>query len=164
MKSQRRRARSRIVLETLESRIALSHMGAAVEDGPHHNRGGRPAEVQPLRHGADDPANHDANDDNGGVLSAPPGADDPANHDANDDKGGAAVNPAQGMAAATAQAATNNNGVSAQRRGRGADDGVAHNANDDRGGAAAGMHRRHGAPKVATQGHRRGADHPAGHR
>jgi merozoite surface protein 4 len=35
--------------------------------------------------GADDPADHDANDDNGGLAGG--GADDPANHDANDDNG-----------------------------------------------------------------------------
>ena len=34
--------------------------------------------------GTDDPANHDANDDNGGQGG---GADDPAGHDANDDNG-----------------------------------------------------------------------------
>ena len=46
------------------------------------DRAGRtPVERHHARHGADDPATHDANDDKG---------NDPANHDANDDKGGAA--------------------------------------------------------------------------
>ena len=66
MDSSRTRVRRRFVVEALEGRVALSHMGAVVEDGPHHNRGGQPAEVHALRHGADDPAGHDANDDKGG--------------------------------------------------------------------------------------------------
>jgi hypothetical protein len=38
------------------------------------------------KQGADDPANHNAGDDNGGlVMNQTPGTDDPANHDANDD-------------------------------------------------------------------------------
>ena len=38
-----------------------------------------------VRGGADDPANHDANDDHGGARA---GNDDGAAHDANDDHGG----------------------------------------------------------------------------
>ena len=39
------------------------------------------------KNGADDPVNHDVNDDNGGlVVNQAPGADDPANHDVNDDR------------------------------------------------------------------------------
>src|SRR4051794_29143858 len=38
------------------------------------------------RHGADDPAGHDAGDDHGGATS---GSDDPATHDLGDDHGGA---------------------------------------------------------------------------
>ncbi|MDB5350337.1 MAG: hypothetical protein JWN86_1584 [Planctomycetota bacterium] len=70
MRSHRQRNRSRFELEMLEGRVALSHMGAAVEDGPHRNRGGNVAEVHALRHGADDPANHDVNDDRGGAAEA----------------------------------------------------------------------------------------------
>lgn len=90
MNSSRTRVRRRFVVEALEGRVALSHMGAVVEDGPHHNRGGQPAEVHALRHGADDPAGHDANDDRGDAAASRRngGADDPAGHDANDDKGG----------------------------------------------------------------------------
>lgn len=79
MRSHHSRRRSLFALEALEGRIALSHMGAAVEDGQHRNRGGH-AEVHALRHGADD-ANHDVNDDNGGTAPQRSGADDPANHD-----------------------------------------------------------------------------------
>jgi hypothetical protein len=39
------------------------------------------------RHGDDDPATHDVNDDHGG-LSGRGGDDDPATHDVNDDHGG----------------------------------------------------------------------------
>ena len=88
MMSHRQRTRSRFQLESLEGRIALSGVGG-VDDGAHHDRGG-PAEVRGGRHGADDPAGHDANDDKGGVRALRQGADDPATHDANDDKGGTA--------------------------------------------------------------------------
>lgn len=81
MSSRKNRAIRRFELESLEGRIALSHMGAAVEDGPHHHRRGHAAEVHTLRRRADDPANHDVNDNRGG-------ADDPADHDANDERGG----------------------------------------------------------------------------
>lgn len=105
MSTRRERLRSRFTLEALEGRVALSHAGAAVEDGPHHNRGGNPAEVHVLRHGDDDGAAHNANDDKGGVRDLRQGADDPADHDANDDKGGAAVGVHQhrGGRAATVQ-------------------------------------------------------------
>src|SRR4051794_11805101 len=71
--------------------------------------------------GVDDPATHDANDDNGGASSGR-GSDDPATHDANDDNGGASS-------------------------GRGSDDPATHDANDDNGGTSSGS----------------GADDPAAH-
>jgi hypothetical protein len=37
------------------------------------------------KQGADDPVNHNAGDDNGGLVVKAPGADDPAGHDVNDD-------------------------------------------------------------------------------
>src|SRR4051794_36189911 len=86
MKSHRRSRRSQFVLESLEGRIALSGMGSGLDDGAHHHRGGKAVEV---RHGADDGANHDANDDKGGVKALRRGADDPAGHNANDVKNGA---------------------------------------------------------------------------
>lgn len=43
------------------------------------------APVVQARNGADDPPNHNAGDDNGGLVVQEPGADDPANHDAGDD-------------------------------------------------------------------------------
>jgi hypothetical protein len=67
MNLYRNRTRGRFGVETLEGRIALSHMGAAVEDGPHHNRGDHAAQVQELKHGADDPAGHDAHEHQGAV-------------------------------------------------------------------------------------------------
>ena len=70
MNTSRPRVRRRFVVEALEGRVALSHMGAVVEDGPHHNRGGHVAEVHTLRHGADDAVNHDANDDNGAAAGS----------------------------------------------------------------------------------------------
>ncbi|KPV47423.1 hypothetical protein SE17_42415, partial [Kouleothrix aurantiaca] len=62
--------------------------------------------------GADDGANHDQNDDNGGTAGGN-GADDGANHDQNDDNGGTAG-------------------------GNGADDGANHDQNDDNGGSSGG--------------------------
>jgi hypothetical protein len=129
MTSHRQRRRNRFELEPLEGRVALSHMGAIVEDGPHHNRGGH-AEVHTLRQGADDPANHDVNGGAGEavhhnrrgkaatVTALRHGADDPANHHVNDDNGGAgeAVHQHQGGRAATA----------AHGRHHGADDPAGH--------------------------------------
>jgi hypothetical protein len=68
MTSHRQRIRARLELEALEGRIALSHIGAAVDDGQHAKRGGLRAEVHALKHGADDPANHDAKDDRSGAA------------------------------------------------------------------------------------------------
>ena len=113
MKSNRNRTRMTFQLESLEGRLALSGVSGVVEDGLHHHRGGRTAEVHTLRRGADDAANHDANDDKGGAASGTHrrrgghnasgdkggvkvlrhGADDAANHNANDNKGGAASAP-----------------------------------------------------------------------
>ncbi len=45
------------------------------------------------KNGADDPPNHNAGDDNGGLVVKAPGADDPANHDVNDDRQPAARKP-----------------------------------------------------------------------
>lgn len=115
MKTPQKRHRARFELEPLEGRVTLSHMGAVVQDGPHHNRAGH-AEVHTLRQGADDPADHD---DNGGageavhhhrrgkattVTALRNGAADPAGHAANDDKGGAgeAVHQHRGGRAAAA--------------------------------------------------------------
>jgi hypothetical protein len=75
----------RFEVETLEGRIALSHMGAAVEDGPHHNRGGHTTQVQVLKDGADDPAGHDAHEHNSAAevvhhYRGRNGADDRAGH------------------------------------------------------------------------------------
>ena len=56
--------------------IPTSSHSATPEPGDDHGTG---------RHGADDPAMHDAGDDKGGATS---GSDDPATHDAGDDKGG----------------------------------------------------------------------------
>jgi hypothetical protein len=56
MKSHRQRVQRSFVLEPLEGRLALSGMG-----GLHH--AGQAAEVHGGKHGADDPANHNANDD-----------------------------------------------------------------------------------------------------
>ena len=97
--------------------------------------------------GADDLANHNANDDRGrnrgaGELSRMNrrGADDPANHDANDDRG--------------------------RHRGRdirrGVNDPANHDANDDRGR----HHRRRGetaAGQTLNNRGRGGADDPANH-
>ncbi len=77
MSSHDRRVRNRSRLETLEGRIALSHAGAVVGSGGHH---GQAAEVHGGRHGADDPAGHDVNDDKG-AAAAGHGAVDAANHD-----------------------------------------------------------------------------------
>jgi len=85
MSLHNRRVRNRFQLETLEGRIALSHTGAVVGSGGH---GGQAAEVHGGRHGANDPAGHDVNDDKG-TAAAGRGADDAANHDANHDNGGA---------------------------------------------------------------------------
>ena len=61
--------------------------------------------------GTDDPAGHDAGDDNGSkATESRHGADDPAGHDAGDDKGGAT--------------------------GAGTDDPAGHNAGDDNGGSS----------------------------
>lgn len=83
MNSHNRRVRNRFQLETLEGRIALSHAGAVVGSGGNH---GQAAEVHGGRHGANDPAGHDVNDDKG-AADAGRGADDAANHDANHDNG-----------------------------------------------------------------------------
>lgn len=87
MSSSRKRTRARFSLEALEGRIALSHMGAVVEDGPHrHRRGHNAAEVRTMKHGADDAPGHDANDDRGGAGETVHhhrgrgGADDGAGH------------------------------------------------------------------------------------
>jgi hypothetical protein len=85
MKSHRQRVQRRPVLEPLEGRLALSGMG-----GLHH-QAAQVAEIHGGRHGADDPAGHNARDDKGGVKGLRHGADDPANHNAKDDKGGTAV-------------------------------------------------------------------------
>ncbi len=87
MNLHNRRVRNRFQLEILEGRIALSHAGAVVGSGGH---GGQAAEVHGGRHGANDPAGHDVNDDRGGAAAGH-GADDAANHNANDDKGGTAA-------------------------------------------------------------------------
>ncbi|HKN94342.1 MAG TPA: hypothetical protein VJU60_08425 [Thermoleophilaceae bacterium] len=43
--------------------------------------------VAQAKNGADDPVNHDVNDDNGGlVVNQAPRSDDPVNHDVNDDR------------------------------------------------------------------------------
>jgi len=85
MMSHKNRIRRQFRLEALEGRVALSGMGGGGLDDAihgHRHRGGHAAEVR----GHNDPANHDANDNRGGVRG--PRADDPANHDANDNRGG----------------------------------------------------------------------------
>ena len=80
----RDRNRRRFRVEGLEVRLALSSVTGIDDHGRH---AGKPAEVRGLKHGADDPANHNAADDKGGLrvkLGKGHGADDPANHDAND--------------------------------------------------------------------------------
>jgi merozoite surface protein 4 len=77
------------------------------------------------RHGADDPAGHDAGDDHGGLIVgvAQHGADDPANHDARDDR---RVRNAR----VRHRHHRRHHGRHAQRR---ADDGPRHDAGDDHG-------------------------------
>ena len=81
MRSRQERRRSRWGFEPLEGRVALSGMGG-IDDGPHHHRGRDAVEVRALRHRADDPANHNAGDDN---LARHSGLDERAGHDAADD-------------------------------------------------------------------------------
>jgi hypothetical protein len=140
MQSNRNRTRRRFELEALEERVALSHMGALVEDGPHHNRGGNVAEVHSLRHGADDSANHDVND----VA----GADDPANHDVNDVAG--ADDPANHdvNGVSGAGATTTNGGTVVSVHG---------------GGGTEAVHHHRGGGGVSHVNHH-GEAHPAGHR
>lgn len=76
MKKHDRRIRCQFQLESLEGRIALSSVSGA--DGHR----GRAAEMETHRHGQDDPAGHDANDDRGGMAGRH-GADDGPGHDAN---------------------------------------------------------------------------------
>jgi hypothetical protein len=70
--------------------------------------------------GNDDGANHDVNDDNGGIS----GNDDGANHDVNDDNGGISGNDD----GANHDVNDDNGGIS------GNDDGANHDVNDDDGG------------------------------
>jgi Ca2+-binding RTX toxin-like protein len=80
------------------------------------------------RNGADDPANHDVNDNRG----ANPGADDPANHDANDDRvmmTSASSNSGRGGHDDPANHDANDN----RGANPGADDPANHDANDDNG-------------------------------
>jgi len=92
MRSRQERRRSRLGFEPLEGRVALSGIGG-IDDGPNHHRGGRDA-VEVRRHGADDAAHHNANDDKGGVralrriddhLPRHSGLDERAGHNAADD-------------------------------------------------------------------------------
>ena len=102
-------------------------------------------------HGADDLANHNANDDRGRNRGAGElnrmnrrGADDPANHDASDDRGRHHMRGSKTM---------NRGGV---------DDPANHDANDDRGR----HHRRHGETangQTLNNRGRDGADDPANH-
>ena len=79
MNSRKARTRVGFSVESLEGRIALSGMGG-LDDGPLHHRGAE-TQVERHRHGADDPANHDANDNKGMIVAARHGANDPVNHD-----------------------------------------------------------------------------------
>jgi hypothetical protein len=91
MKSRKERIRSQFQVEALEGRVVLSSGVNGLVDGSHH-RGDRAVEVQMRRNGQDDPANHNANDNRGGLVQTAGrrrgGADDPANHNANDDRRG----------------------------------------------------------------------------
>jgi len=81
MSSRRQQIRNRFQLESLEGRMAPSSVHGMDDHGRH---GG--AEINMHRHGQDDPAGHDANDNRGGVRGRN-GQDDPAGHDANDNRG-----------------------------------------------------------------------------
>ena len=82
-------------------------------------------------HGADDPASHDANDDNG--------VDDPATHDINDDNGvddpaTHDINDDNGVDDPATHDINDDNGGSSG--GHGADDPATHDINDDNGGSS----------------------------
>ncbi len=61
--NHRDRNRRRFEVEGLEFRLALSSVTGI--DDHRHAGGSKPAEVRALKHGADDPANHNANDTSG---------------------------------------------------------------------------------------------------
>ena len=149
MNSFRKRNQCRFELEALEGRVALSHMGAVINGGAHHDRGGHPAEVHGGGHGADDKVGHDLNDIKGGTAAAVHqhrggghGADDKVGHDVNDVKGG------------TAAAVHQHRGG-----GHGADDKVGHDVNDKVGHDVNDVNEVH-----QHRGGGHGADDPAGHK
>jgi hypothetical protein len=84
--------------------------------------------------GADDPATHDAGDDNGGATSGS-GSDDPATHDAGDDNGGATGGSgSDDPAPAPTATADDNGGSGGSGSGSGSDGG----GSDDSGGSGGG--------------------------
>ena len=62
--------------------------GGADDPANHDANDDRNRRNRAGRHGADDPATHDVNDDRSGRSGGGHGSDDPATHDVNDDSGG----------------------------------------------------------------------------
>ena len=113
-----------------ERETAVKTAFTATTISPWNREGVEEKAAEIARRGADDLANHNANDDRGRNRGAGElnrmnrrGADDPANHDANDDRG--RHHRRHGETA---------NGQTLNNRGRGgADDPANHDARDDRG-------------------------------
>jgi hypothetical protein len=87
--------------------------------------------VAQAKQGADDPVNHDAGDDNGGLVVKAPGADDPANHDVNDDR---RTTVRKREARHHHRRHHGRHHARDARHGHGKDDPAGHDRNDDRGG------------------------------
>ena len=105
------------------------------------DRAGRtPVERHHARHGGDDPATHDVNDDHGGDRSG-------------DNGGHRSGGNGDDRAVATS-------GGGADGGGGGADDPATHDVGDDHGGATAGV--RHGGVDDTTTGHHHGGDNGSG--
>jgi hypothetical protein len=77
------------------------------------------------KHGADDPANHNKADDNGGKVVRVVSSDDPVGHDRNDDKG---------RRFEKRHHRRHRHHARAHAARRGADDGPNHDKGDDKGG------------------------------
>ena len=110
--------------------------------------------------GTDDPANHDATDDKGGLVTATPATsdDNPATHDVGDDKGGLSSADVSDDNPATHDVGDDNGGSITSTPTTGNDNPATHDVGDDKGGSSGSGSSGSGSGKGGG-----GTDDPAGH-
>ena len=110
--------------------------------------------------GTDDPANHDATDDKGGLVTSTPAAsdDNPATHDVGDDKGGLRPAGVSDDNPATHDVGDDNGGSVTSTPTVSNDNPATHDVGDDNGGASGSGSSGSGSGKGGG-----GKDDPAGH-